>query len=348
MPARGVAMADLPLKYVQQFRDKKPPHRWRYYFRRAGKTYGSLPGPIGSHEFNAAYAGFLDEKPKGQPRSGAKTFGRLVTDFYGSVEFANLRPSSKASYRSVLEPLAAKYGARMATDMPPEMVRKIYQEIGSTRPGLANLARAVLSVVMKYAISAGWRKDNPVVGLKRYKLGSHHSWTDTQLATYEARWPLGTPERLAYAVLLYTVQRGGDAVKMNRAALLAGGTAVKQQKTGAELFIPFHPELVIAIKAMPANGLTILGDKDGRPISRMTLTKLIKGAVEAAGLDPACKAHGLRKAAMRRMAELGATGKELASMSGHKTLDEVENYTRAADQRGLAESAITKLQKPKK
>jgi hypothetical protein len=39
-----------------------------------------------------------------------------------------------------------------------------------------------------------------------------HTWTDAEIAQFERRWPLGTRE-LAFALLLYTGQRGGDVVK---------------------------------------------------------------------------------------------------------------------------------------
>ena len=44
------------------------------------------------------------------------------------------------------------------------------------------------------------------------KSDGHHTWTEAQLAAYEARWLLGTRERLAYDVLLYSAQRVGDVV----------------------------------------------------------------------------------------------------------------------------------------
>ena len=55
-----------------------------------------------------------------------------------------------------------------------------------------------------------------------------------------------------------------------------------------------------------------------------------------------CVPHGLRKARMRRLAERGATTKEIASVSGHKTLKEVERYTVAADQARLARAAMAR------
>jgi hypothetical protein len=56
----------------------------------------------------------------------------------------------------------------------------------------------------------------------------------------------------------------------------------------------------------------------------------------------ASEAHGLRKAAARRLAEAGCSASEIAAITGHKTLAEVERYTRAADQERLARRAIQK------
>ena len=55
-----------------------------------------------------------------------------------------------------------------------------------------------------------------------------------------------------------------------------------------------------------------------------------------------CSAHGLRKAAARRLAEAGCTEHEIAAITGHASLREVARYTRAADQRRLADAAMTK------
>jgi hypothetical protein len=46
---------------------------------------------------------------------------------------------------------------------------------------------------------------------------------------------------------------------------------------------------------------------------------------------------------MRRLAEAGATAHELMAISGHKTLTEVQRYTKDADRKKLADSGIAKL-----
>jgi hypothetical protein len=48
---------------------------------------------------------------------------------------------------------------------------------------------------------------------------------------------------------------------------------------------------------------------------------------------------------MRRLAEHGATTHELAGVSGHRTLSELQRYTADADRKLLAKSGMSKLRK---
>jgi hypothetical protein len=48
----------------------------------------------------------------------------------------------------------------------------------------------------------------------------------------------------------------------------------------------------------------------------------------------------LRKALLTRLADASKTVHQIAAVSGHKTLKEVERYTRAADQRRLAREEL--------
>jgi len=51
----------------------------------------------------------------------------------------------------------------------------------------------------------------------------------------------------------------------------------------------------------------------------------------------------LRKAACRRLAEAGCSANEIAAISGHASLREVERYTRAADQARMARNAVARI-----
>jgi integrase len=340
-------MTRIKLRYVSEYRDRHG--KLRRYFRRRGGHSIALPGLPGSIEFMAAYQAALAVvfPPAPSPKHVITGSLAAVTAAYlRSVDFANLSPSSQRSYRVALKPILAAHGHRLVRDLPKEAARHVIEEIGATRPGMANLTRAVLSKVVAYAIETGVRSDNPFAGLKPYRLGTYHTWTDGEIAQFERRWLLGTRERLAFALLLYTGQRGGDVVKMVRSDIVDGRIRVAQDKTRKgttnELMIPIHPALARALQAGPVVGMThIITDARGKPLRG--LTELIEAAVERAGLPARCVAHGLRKAALRRLAEHGSTTKEIAAVSGHRSLSEIERYTARADQAGLARSAIAKL-----
>lgn len=338
----GVGVATIKLKYVNTLVDDKGVVR--RYFRRAGKQYGVLPGLPGSEEFMAAYAAYLAEKLPAAVRVLHKdSLAKLIVDFYGSRFYTDLKPSSRDLYKYALEPISKAHGHRSASTMPAEAAEKIINQIGAEKPGMANLTRAVMRRLFQFALKTKRRKDNPMIGVEAFKVGEHHTWTDAELKQFEDKWRLGTRQRLAYALLLYTGQRVGDVAKMRRADVADGLIHVVQEKTGAELWVPIHPELQRAMKACPAKGLALVGDANGRPLKRPALSALMRAAIKDAGLPSRCVSHGLRKAAMRRLAEAESTANQIASISGHKTLKEVERYTKAADQKKMARQAIGKL-----
>jgi enterobacteria phage integrase len=340
-------MARIKLRYVNAFVDRHG--KVRYYFRRPGSRSVKLKGLPGSIEFMSAYQAALATvaPPPASPKHVIRgSLAEITAGYFRSAAFANLSASSQKVYRLVLNPVLAAHCHRLVREMPKTAARNIIEAIGATRPGKANLTRAALSQVMAYAIATGIRTDNPFAGLEQYRLGTHHTWTDAELAQFERRWRLGTRERLAYALLLYTGHRGGDVVKMTRNDVVNGQIRVSQDKarkgTTNELMIPIHPALSRALKAGPVVGMThLITDARGRPLRG--LTALIERAARRAGLPECCVAHGLRKAALRRLAEAGSTTKEIAAVSGHRSLSEIENYTAAADQVRLARAAVAKL-----
>jgi integrase len=336
-------MATMKLKYVNEYVDATG--KVRRYFRKDGKRLGPLPALPGSQEFMAAYQAYLAKQPVPAKPKAEGSFGYLVAEFYGSALFTkNLKPSSQRLYRLALDPLAREHGHRDASLMTRNAVERIINRIGLDHPAMGNLTRAVLRRLMGFAVKRGMIAQNPASGLEMFKTGEHHTWTEAELRQFEKRWPLGTRERLCYALLLHTTQRIGDVAKMHRRDIVDGTIHVEQEKTGADLYIPIAPELAEAMRAYPPRGLTLIGSLKGAPMTVGGVESLMQRAITKAGLPKRCVPHGLRKASMRRMAESGATEKQIASFSGHKTLREIERYTKAADQKKLARAGMAKLQ----
>jgi integrase len=263
----------------------------------------------------------------------------LVTRFYSSREFKDITNSSKRTYCRALEPLAKLHGHRPA-QLTHQEADKLIALIGDKRPAMANLTRSVLRRVYDFGVRDGLVPSNPFMSIRPFKVGSHHSWTEGELKTFETYWRVGTRERLAFELLLRTGQRVGDIAKARRSDIVDGELHVIQEKTGSELWLPIVPELEQAMRAYPARGLSLIGTATGKPVSSAGLSQFMRIAIEKAGLPGRCKPHGLRKAAMRRLAEGGKTEKQIAAVSGHKSLREVQRYTQAADQRRLAKDAM--------
>jgi integrase len=110
------------------------------------------------------------------------------------------------------------------------------------------------------------------------------------------------------------------SIGIRRADTSRGTIHIVRDKHGADLHIPIHPASARAIEAGPRNGLQLIGDQNGRPISRT--------GGDTAGLPAVCVPHGLRKAALRRLAEHGSSSKQIAAVSGHASLSEIERYTK--------------------
>jgi enterobacteria phage integrase len=108
--------------------------------------------------------------------------------------------------------------------------------------------------------------------------------------------------------------------------------------------IPLHRDLLAVLAAAERDHMTIVNTEYGKPFTVDGFSQWIRNAITAAGLPLDCQPHGLRKAAGRRLAEAGCTAHEIMAILGHKTLAEVERYTREADQVWLATEAMTKLE----
>ncbi len=113
-------------------------------------------------------------------------------------------------------------------------------------------------------------------------------------------------------------------------------TQFKYRKRKAiHIEIPMRPELEELIEATPIGDTTFLLNAWARPFREHAFSVFFRGACDEAGL-PHCTSHGLRKAAAARLAELGASEKEIMAITGHTTSKEIKRYTDAADKRILA------------
>lgn len=180
--------------------------------------------------------------------------------------------------------------------------------------------------------------------------GAFHAWTPEEIAQFEDAHPIGTTARLALALALYTGQRRSDLVLLGRQHITVNnGTdwlRFTQQKNKrnkpVHMEIPIAPELRVVMSATEMGELAFLKNGYNRPFTSNGFGNKFRDWCDAAGL-PQCSAHGLRKAAAARLAELGCTEQEIMSITGHRTSKEIARYTKSANQKVRAERAIDKM-----
>jgi integrase len=341
-------MTAIRLRYIHRYRDRHGSQR--IYVRLPGKPLVPLPGLAGSAEFMAAYqaaiAGAEAPAPRQAGRVAAGSFNALVIAYYRSAEFLQLAANTKRVYHNIIERFRAEHGERPYAALQREHVRRLVAARAET-PEAANSLLKILHTLMQFAVNEGMRPDDPTAGVKRIRSKSEGfaTWSEEQIAAFEARWPEGTRQRLAFALLLYTGQRRSDVVRMGRQHIRNGAIDVRQQKTGTRLAVPIHRALRAALDACPSDNLTFLTTRAGQPFTSAGFGNWFADAVRAAGLA-GIAAHGLRKAAARRLAEAGCTAHQIAAITGHRSLQEVARYTRAADQALSADAAMAKLAIP--
>ena len=320
----------------------------RVRFRRTGYPTHYFKDPVGSDEFWKEYLALRDGAriQAGKDRHASGTFHDLIAQYYRSTAWHNIpKDSTRTVYRGVYERFRAQYGDRLVATMTARNIGKLMEKMHET-PGAAAVLLKRLRQLFDYAIFLGMRKDNPakVVKPPKSKSSGFHTWEEEQIEAFENRHPLGSKARLALALLLYTAQRRSDVVRMGPQHIKNGRIRVKQMKTGKELYIAIHPHLAEAIAACPSGHLAFLVSEKGTPFTIASFGNWFRKRCDEAGLQD-CSAHGLRKAAARRMAELGMSNQLIKSITGHVTDSEVARYTRDADQVVLADQAIAILAK---
>jgi len=298
--------------------------------------------------YRTALEGLVPEcKPNPRRNASAGSLKWLCEAYYGSAEFKQLDPRTRRVRRNLLDELCRKHGDKPVRLLEVRNVRAI-RDAGADRPEAANSLLKALRQVLAFGVATETLDRNAAKEVPYLRSSSEgfHSWSLDEVRRFEERHPVGTKARLAFALLLYTGQRRSDVIQFGRQHVRDGWISFTQHKNRNQkpisLSIPIVPNLQEIIAASPCGNLTFLVTQFRRPFSSAGFGNKFRDWCDQANL-PNCSAHGLRKAAAARLAELGASEHEIMAVTGHQTSKEVSRYTRAARQKILAESAMARV-----
>jgi integrase len=188
---------------------------------------------------------------------------------------------------------------------------------------------------------------DPTVGLSapQHKTDGHPPWLEEWCRRFEAHWPLGTWERLAYEILYWTGLRISDAVRFGRPHVSKNGMGIiASEKTDKAAYIPMHkyPRLLAAIAAGPVGELTFIATANRRPMNKDLFRGRFRQAARAAAVPGS--PHGLRKTRATLAIEAGVDNAGLEALMGWKPGSGMaEHYTRGRNEALLAERAADKM-----
>jgi integrase len=333
----------------------RPPHLHRQVSRH-GKTVWYVRigrGPririrssFGSPEFDSEYqtaiAGLPARQTPKDDRTSLGTLAWLVERYRETTAWTDLSLASRRQRENIFEHVLEAAGRQPFAKITTASIMAGRDRRAKTTPAQARKFLDTMRGLFRWAVKAKLLKVDPTAGVANPSAPNSDGftpWSLEDVATYEARWPVGTRQRVWLDVLVYTGLRRGDAVRFGRQHIRNGVGTIKTEKTDTVVTLPILPVLMKTLDAGPCGDLTFIAGENGRPLTKESFGNLFRKACREAGLRDR-SAHGLRKAAATRAAENGATVAQLNAIFGWKGAKMATYYTEAADRRRLSLDAM--------
>lgn len=343
-------MADMPRP--------RPPHLHREVDRQ-GETVWYVRvghGPririreeYGTDKFKAAYKAALEGSAVAETKQRESTaqLSWLLERYRDSSAWAKLSDATRRQRDNIFAHVRKTSGTKKYASIKQETIRAGIERRKATPAQARNFLQAMRGL-FEWARAADFVKVDPTAGIDtptRPKTGGFRVWTEEDVTAYQAKWPIGTRQRVWLDVLLCTGLRRGDAVRLGRQHVRDGVATIKTEKSGLtiEVNLPILPELAETLKAGPCGDMAFICGASGRPFVKEAFGNEFHQACRDAKVPGS--AHGLRKLAATRAANNGATVPQLEAIFGWSGGAMASLYTRSADRKRLAIEAMHKLSK---
>jgi integrase len=338
------------LKHITEDRDRNG--NIRLYYRKRGQPKVRLREKPGTNAFLAEYelarSGKIPITKQELVRLDHLTEGTfhwLCAQYYRSPEYLQLSDRTKKLRQSWLLKMCIHVGSEKYKNFSPRFLKKIRDKYAD-RPGTSDNVVKAFRAVFTYAEEYDLIKTNPSASLKKIKRPTKHfhTWTIEEIKQFQATHPVGTKERLALALYLYTGQRRSDIHRIGPQHIRNGWLHLTQFKgrntdNPTEVDIPVLPALQEVLDNTEIGNTSFIESSLGKPYTVESFGNFFRDACNKAGL-PHCSGHGLRSAGASLAAENGATAKQMMAIFGWSDMKHAEQYAREARRKKLAEDSI--------
>ncbi|MTW16607.1 tyrosine-type recombinase/integrase [Rhodoplanes serenus] len=300
------------------------------------------PGEPGfDAEYRAALAG--DPSPTAKaPRTASGSIAWLIARYRETAVWTSLSPATRKQRDAIFHQVEKAVGHEPIRKVTPKAIAAARDRRAKT-PFQARHYLDAMRGLFAWAVEAQYVEANPADGIRPppRKTAGFPAWDADDVARFEARWPIGTRQRIAFAVLRFTGLRRGDAVRVGRPHVRNGVIRIKTEKTGQTVYMRIAPELAAVLAAGPTGDLTWIVGEAGKPLTKESFGNLFREWCSDAGV--AKSAHGLRKLAATTMADRRATVAELEAVFGWRGGRMASLYTDTADRERLGTEASALL-----
>ena len=340
---------DMPRPRPPHLHRETTRHKRPVWYVRVGKGPRiRIRADYGTPEFDAQYQAAINGEVKSRRQHAtAGSLQWLIERFRETPAWLSLSPATRKKRENIFRQIIESAGRQ-----PFTAIREADIATGRDRRGKTpHQARAFIDTMRclyAWAKEVGFVKVDPAAGVKYPTLKSGEGfpvWTDSDVAAYEARWPIGTKERVWFDVLSYTGLRRGDAVKLGKQHVRDGEAVITTEKSGGkvEVIIPLHlfPALIETLRIGPTGDLHFIVGANRKPMTKDSFGNVFHFACRAAGIKKS--AHGLRKLAATRAAEAGANIWQLNAMFGWTGTKMASHYTQAFERKRAAREGFKKL-----
>jgi integrase len=333
----------------QLHRERTRHGRVTWYVRKGHGPRIRLKAEYGSEAFWAEYRAALEGAPLPTKAVKVNTLAWALDRYRHSSAWAGLATSTRRQRENIYLAVTRTAGNVLLKNITADTIRA-GRERRAAKPHVANNFLKAMRGFCAWAVEAKLIAADPTKGVKLLAgandADGFHTWTQEELDRFEARWPVGTRERLAFDLLLYTGFRRGDAVRVGPQHERDGVVTIRTEKhakgkLGELVSIPILPPLAASIAATKTGDRSYLVTEAGQPWVKESFGNWFSEACRKAGCPGA--AHGLRKAGAARAAERGASERQLMAIFGWSTGKMAQHYTRAADRTRLARDAAQLL-----
>lgn len=334
-------MADMP-------RTRRPhlynePHKGstRWYVRKGHGKRIRIRAEYGTEAFDKEYAAALAGAPMQRKSPKAQTLEWGLARYRSeSQDWRGLALGTRKSREAIFRAVIRTAGAEPLSEITQEDILDGMQRRESV-PHAANNFLKAMRGFYKWACDPKVRvcRTDPTAGAKKLKGNNpdgFHTWTEDEARQFEARWPVGTRERLAFVLLAYTGLRRGDMVRLGRQHIVGDKIVIRTEKSQSKIKVTLKlaKEVREVLDATATGDMTFLTSSHGTPYTKESFGNWFAGACIEAGVPG--RAHGIRKLGAVRAVENGASEKVLCAIFGWKDGKMAAHYTAQADREKLA------------